>query len=138
MQSVAGRRDLPGFRIGAAVVWLIGAVMTYNFFAQTSDLGTGWLLLLTIGVQIVLTLAQSPVWHGRGSLISYTAIAVDALINFGGVMYFVANIDQAGSTQALMSVFGVSGGWPMPLKAVLAAFLSAVVAGLPEYLWRLN
>ena len=133
------KRDVPGNKVGAAVIWVIGAYMTYEFFGQITPLAAGQLLLLTMAVQIVLTLGQSPVWRGRGSLISYALLAVDTVINFGGVMFFMANIDQAGSVQALSgALLGSSAPWPIFAKGLLALFFSAVIAGLPEFLWKLD
>jgi hypothetical protein len=132
-------RNVPGNKVGAGIIWTAGAVMTYQFFDQITSVEGPGILLVAIVCQLVLTLAQGPVWRGRGGAIGYTALFIDAVINFGGVMFYLANIDQAGSVQAIMSsFFGMSGELPMIVKAVLALAIAAIVAGLPEYLWKLD
>jgi hypothetical protein len=131
-----GGATLPGYRIIAGVIWATGLFMTFNFFDQITELGVGQTLLAAMVCQVILTWGQSPVWSGRGGLIGWVALSLDALINFGGIMFFVANIDQAGSVIALAGSFGVSGEWPMLVKAIIALVLSAIVAGLPEYFWK--
>lgn len=135
----AAARSVPGNKVGAGVIWVVGAVMTYQFFDQITEATGGGVLMVAVVCQLVLTLAQGPVWRGRGGAISYAALFVDAVINFGGVMFYLANIDQAGSVQAIMSSFlGMSGEMPMIVKATLALIVAAIVAGLPEFLWKLD
>lgn len=134
---MSGGSALPGYRIIAVVIWATGLFMTYNFFDQIVDLGAGGVILSAAVAQVILTWAQSPVWNGRGGLIGWVALFIDALINFGGIMFFVAGIDRAGSVVALAGSFGASEGeWPMWVKAIIAMALSAIVAGLPEYFWK--
>jgi len=133
------RRNIPGNRIAAGAIWATGAVLTYAALGQISEFSPAQLFLVTLVLQFVLTKAQSPVWHGRGNLIGYTCLFVDTVFNFGGVMAFVANLDQMGSVQALgATFFSSSAAMPMPIKGVLALFFAAVIAGLPEYLWELD
>lgn len=138
--SMGGRvRDVPGNKVGAAIIWITGAYMTREFLGQITPLESGALLLWAFVIQVVLTLGQSPVWRGRGDAISYTCLIADAVINFGGVMFFMANIDDSGSVQALSGAFfGSSGEWPLFVKGLLALFFAAIIAGLPEYLWKLD
>src|SRR5688500_12945520 len=119
-QSLPTRHEVPGNKIGAAVIWLTGAYMTYAAFDQMTPWSPGSLFLMTAVTQIILTLGQSPVWRGRGGLIAYTCLLVDAVINFGGVMSFMVNVDAMGSVQSLGSTFfGWSGDLPLPMKGVL-------------------
>lgn len=137
--AISGAHSVPGNKVGASIIWAVGAVMTYAALDQISDYSPGGLFMLTIVIQIILTLAQSPVWRGRGTIIGYTCLAIDAIFNFGGTMSFMANLDQMGSVQAMASTFfSWSAELPMPLKGVIALFLSAIIAGLPEYLWKLD
>lgn len=113
--------------------------MTYAALDQISSFTPGALFMATIIIQFVLTLGQSPVWTGRGNMLSYTCLLIDTVFNFGGCMAFMANVDQMGSVQSMgVTFFQWSGELPMPLKGVLALFIAAVIAGLPEYLWKLD
>lgn len=139
VESKLGKRDVPGNKVGASIIWGLGTYMTYAALDQMSDQSAGTVFMLAIGLQVVLTLGQSPVWKGRGNAIGYTCLALDALFNFGGVMSFVVDFDQVGSVQALAATFfETSSAMPMPLKGLLGLFLSAIIAGLPEYLWKLD
>jgi hypothetical protein len=132
-------RDVPGNKIGSAIIWGLGTFMTYAALDQMSDWSRGSLFMLAIGIQIVLTLGQSPIWKGRGNAIGYTCLAVDSMFNFGGVMAFMVNIDQVGSVRAMAATFfEMDSGMPMPLKGLIALFFAAIIAGLPEYLWKLD
>lgn len=139
VQSSSFTRSVPGNRIGATAIWMVGAWMTY----AALDVMSGWsgmqLLILTIILQIVFTLGQSPVWKGRGDIFGYTLLAADALFNFGGVMSFVVDIDKVGSVQAVAATFfSMDSAMPTMLKGVIALFIATIIAGLPEYLWKLD
>jgi len=135
MQGAA--RNMPGGKIAAGLIWFVGLSMTAVAVNEMS----GWPAAQSFGaaivLQVILTLTQSKVWAGRGGIFSYTALFIDAVINFGGVMALLANIDDVGSVQAMSATFaGYSGDWPMWFKGVLAFAASALIAGLPEYLWK--
>ena len=128
--------SVPGNRIVSVLVWGLGCYMTHQFFVQIR-FGGEFTFLLAVIVQLVLTVAQGPVWAGRGNIVSYTALALDALVNFGGVLSFVANVDQSGSFQAFTgSLIGWTGNLPFWFEGLAACFLSAIVAGAPEALWK--
>jgi len=132
-------RSVPGNKLGGFAIWIVGAWMTYSAL----DVMSGWsgmqLLLLTIILQIVFTLGQSPVWKGKGGIFGYALLAADTLFNFGGVMSFVVSIDQVGSVQAMAATFfSMDSAMPVVLKGFIALFISAIIAGLPEYLWKLD
>jgi hypothetical protein len=137
-----GRKlNMPGNKIAAGLIWGLGCFMTIAALSQAAppEMSGGAIMALAIGLQVVLTLGQSPVWAGRGGLISYVLLGTDAIINFGGTMAVLANIDDVGSVQAMTATFvGYGGEWPMFVKGLLALFVSAVIAGLPEYLWSLK
>jgi len=134
-----GGRSVPGNKVAASIIWGIGCIMTYAALDQMTDWNPGALFGLTLALQIILTVGQSPVWSGRGSMISYALLVVDAVINFGGTMAILVNIDQMGSAMALTATFtGWQGIWPMWIKGVLALVAAAIVAGLPEFLWKLD
>lgn len=139
VQTQGRVRSVPGNKLGATAIWGVGAWMTY----AALDVMSGWsgmqLLLLTIILQVVFTLGQSPVWKGKGDVFGFTLLAADALFNFGGVMSFVIDLDKVGSVQAVAATFfSMDSAMPMLLKGVIALFISAVIAGLPEYLWKLD
>jgi len=134
-----GGRNITGNKVAAGILWAIGCVMTYAALDQMTDWNPGTLFGLTLALQWGLTAGQSPVWRGRGDAISYTLLAVDAVINFGGTMAILVNIDQMGSVQALTATFAdYQGAWPMWLKGIVALVAAAIVAGLPEFLWKLD
>lgn len=146
-REMSGGVALPGYRPIAVLMWGTGLYMTYQFLYQIvgAGLGMGWTFITSLILQIILTYGQSPVWNGRFGAIGVTCLLVDALINFGGVMFFIANIDRAGSVVALVGSFGVQvsnvGGaasldWPMGVKAIIALVFAAMIAGLPEFFWK--
>lgn len=148
MNPPAARRS-PNYltKVSAIIIWMIGVLLTFNFLLQVViGLNTISILVLAIALQIVLTVAQSPIWMNRfpGMNISFrffsvACLCIDALINFGGVLDIISRIDQAGSVQAIaVTFFGYAGVWPMWLKGIIAAFVSFVLAGLPEYLWKID
>jgi hypothetical protein len=101
-------KDLPGRRIAAAVVWLLGCYMTAVVITELTGASGFTAIAGGAALQLVLTFTQSRVWIGKGDAIAYAALAVDAIINFGGVMAVMVNIDRVGSVQAL-SATGVAG-----------------------------
>jgi hypothetical protein len=131
--------SVPGNKIGAGIIWGLGTFMTYRALDQMSDWTNGTIFMIAIGLQIALTLGQSPVWRGRGHIIGYACLAIDAIFNFGGVLSFVINMDQMGSIHAMASTFfEMDSEMPGPMKGVIALFIAALIAGLPEYLWKLD
>jgi hypothetical protein len=138
-RELGGAPRVPGNRAASAVIWGVGLVMTYAALDQATAWSAAAVAGVAVALQAVLTLGQSPVWRGRGGLISYALLALDTVINFGGVMAIMANIDDVGSVQALTATFGGwQGEWPAALKGALALLAAAVVAGLPEFLWKLE
>lgn len=134
----AGRQASPA-KIAAGIIWVMGCIMTYAAIDQMVDWGSGAILMFALALQAVLTAGQSPVWRGRGSLISYALLLVDTIINFGGTMAVLVNVDDVGSVQALAATFAAySGEWPLWIKGLLALGVSAMIAGLPEFLWKLD
>lgn len=132
----SGVRSVSGAKVASAAIWVIGCYMTHEFFTQM-NFGGQYRLALVIIIQLILTAGQSPVWYGRGSVISVALLVADALINFGGCLAFTSQLDQTGSIQAFQQSFvGRSGDIPGLVEAIVAACIAALVAGLPEYLWR--
>jgi hypothetical protein len=133
-------------KIVAIVVWLFGTIMTFNFMNQTTSGSWEFIQLAAIsfGIQLVLTLGQSPIWTGSTktwqiSAMSLFCLVSDVLINFGGALSVMAQVDASGSIQAFSSTFfGTSADFPMWVKGMLALIVSIAIAGLPEYLWRLD
>jgi hypothetical protein len=135
--GMARIRSLPGGKIAGSLVWLLGVGMTAAAVDQITDWDPGVSIAFAVGLQIALTIGQSPVWTGRGDVFSYAALIIDAIINFGGVLAVLVNIDQMGSIQAITATFlGYVGPWPNWIKGILALVVSALIAGLPEYLWK--
>lgn len=132
--------NLPANRVAAGIIWCLGLVMTTAALGQMTPLLNGLILFgLAVGLQIALTVGQTPVWEGRGSLFAYVLLGIDTVINFGGTMAMLVNVDQVGSVQALQATFlGGAGAWPMWAKGVLALMVSAGIAGLPEYFWNIK
>lgn len=135
--SSAPRGKVSANKLAGFVIWAIGCWMTYAFLDQVTDWGGATSLFAAVAGQFLLTKGQSPVWRGDFSVIPVAFLAADAVINFGGCMAVLANIDQAGSVKALAATFvAYEGTWPMPVKGVLALFVASIVAGTPEYFWN--
>jgi hypothetical protein len=130
-------RSLPGAKIAAVLVWLTGLSMTAVAVYEMTFWPQSQTFFAAIVLQLALTLIQSDVWIGRGGIFPYSALAIDTTINFGGVMALLANVDNVGSVQAITATFlGYQGDWPMIVKGALALAASALIAGLPEFLWK--
>ena len=139
MERAAGAaRAIPGKKIAAAIIWFIGLSMTAVVVTELAPgVSSATAFGAGVALQLVLTLVQSRVWAGRGDLFGYVALFIDALINFGGVMAIMVNVDRVGSVQAFTaSTIGYAGAWPDPLKALLALAVACAIAGLPERLWK--
>ena len=131
-----GVRTISGSKLTSVMIWGVGCYMTHAFFTQM-NFGGDYRLFLAVVIQVVLSIGQSPVWSGRGNILSWALLIADAVINFGGCMSFSAGLDKTGSVQALLGSFaGWTGDIPTFIEAFLALFIAAIVAGLPEYLWK--
>ena len=136
-RTMGAVREIPGRKVAAVVVWLLGCFMTAVVITELTEVQGFGAFAAGAALQLVLTFTQSRVWSGRGDIIAYAALAVDAAINFGGVMSVIVNIDRVGSVQALTATMvGYSGAWPMWAKGLLALIIAALIAGLPEKLWK--
>ena len=132
--------NIPANKIAAGIIWCLGLIMTTAAMGQMMPWQNGLILFgLAVGLQITLTVGQAPVWEGRGSLFAYALLGIDTVVNFGGTMAVLVNVDQVGSVQALQATFlGGAGAWPMWAKGGLSLVVSAGIAGLPEYFWNLK
>lgn len=133
------KANLSPTKISAGVIWTIGLIMTFAALDQAVEWNGAQVLGASILIQIALTFGQSPVWRGRGDIFSYTLLITDAVINFGGTMAIMVNIDDVGSVQAISATFAnYNGEWPIWIKGLIALVAAAFVAGLPEYLWKVS
>jgi hypothetical protein len=135
MMSGVGSVDIPR-RISAAVVWGIGLWTTTAFLQQVGVVDYTW--LWAIGVQTVLTGAQSAFWANRANGPAVIAVAIDTAINFGGLYPYLFNIPQTEAWLQLARAF--PGFIPVDPASWLVGFLGlivcAAIAGSPELIWK--
>jgi hypothetical protein len=126
--------------LAGVLLWLVEVYMAYNFVTPLMPSSSGFFVaLMAFIIQIALTAGQMPVFEGRGGMLSYVCLFIGAVINFGGVMSLMVNIDQVGSVQALQASFGgTPGPWPIQAKAFMGLVFSAILCPTPEYLISLG
>jgi hypothetical protein len=103
---------------------LVGLVWGSNFTAA-------------LAFQLVLTIAESPLWRGgEQNMVSVTAVVVDTLINAAAIYPAVGRIDRTPVWAMLSDALGV-GGQMGPLVSLIVAIAGGVfLAAAPERIWR--
>lgn len=135
LAAPAPTRTIPVNRIAAVLTWAAGVGTTYLFVSASTGAPVWLCAVVALLAQAVLTLAERPTLNGRPSLVSAGALALDTILNAGGLF---APMQRLGSTppgQMITAVTGQSGVSPIAALAV-ALVLGALIAALPEWFWR--
>jgi hypothetical protein len=139
-------RHIAWNRVASVISWLIGVLFTYLLLRDVAP-ALGLLLALTIagGSQLLLTLAERPLWRwalrrkgGKPVLFAVGVTMVDGGINAGGIYPFVPELSKSGLGKMLIEIFGLSPAVSAPAAGVIALAIGLLVAGLSEYLWEME
>lgn len=127
------------YRVAAVLVWL-GACFTTYLALVALQPSTPWYILAGFGVtlQATVTIIELPMWRRKGfNWLSLLVLAIDVLINAGGVFPAIARIGDTPTARMLQS-----GGVPSDMGALpaiaLALVLGVIIAAAPEVLWQLD
>jgi hypothetical protein len=139
-------RHIAWNRVASAISWLIGVLFTYLLLAAVvPTLGWFWAVLIAAGAQLLLTLAERPLWRwalrrkgGKLVLFAVGVTLVDGGINAGGIYPFVPQLAKTGLGKMLIEVFALSPAVSAPAAGVIALAIGILVAGLSEYLWEME
>jgi hypothetical protein len=124
-----------GGRLIAAMAWAVAVWTTQNFLeVMVPDSGNA--LLVAFIVQAIFTVAESPLWAGRGRWYHIVVLGIDTITNVGGIYVYILQLDKTDSWAAFNAGLGTSGGMN-PLAALLISIVVGVLlAATPEFLWR--
>jgi hypothetical protein len=139
-------RHIAWNRVASVISWLIGVLFTYLLLeAAASNLAWIWALIIALATQLLLTLAERPLWRwalrrkgGKLVLFGLGVTLVDGGINAGGIYPYVPQLAKTGLGRMLIEIFGLSSAVSAPAAGVIALFLGLLVAGLSEYLWEME
>lgn len=148
-------KNVPPNRAAAVMAWLFSAFTTsaliesvrnyaYGIPSVPSDSVLSWFVNLALGgylmaavaVQLLLTLAESPIWKGqKGTIVSWTFLIIDTLVNAAAIFPFVRVLDKTPVWYMIVTSFESDATYHPLAALVLTLFLGAVMAGAPEKLW---
>jgi hypothetical protein len=115
-------------RIASVVAWLVGVLFTYLLLSAVAP-SLGWLLALVIagGSQLLLTLAERPLWRwalrrkgGKLVLFGLVITLIDGGINAGGIYPLVPHLSDSGLGKMLIEIFGLSPAISAPAASQIA------------------
>lgn len=128
-------------RIAGACIWLLALGTTITFL-QELGAEAAWAVAGSLAIQLLLTYLEHFVWspaQGSSLILSYTALAVDGFINFGGAWPIVQRLAATSSYQSMVAGLGLqASALPTLLSFVLAVALSILLCASPEKLWSMD
>jgi hypothetical protein len=133
--TVKGSRTLNLARLASLAVWLGACWTTWQCLMALGGVGVeGWITAMII--QAAFTAVEGNVWRGRYSVLSIVVLAIDTLVNAGGLWSWIAQIDQTPAWDMLRDTLAAPetlGSWS---KLAVALMVGVVLAYLPEAIWR--
>ncbi len=136
--SMAGRANkLTKNQLIAIVIWLAGAWMTSRAVSQFG-VPNPINVIVGIGLQLVLTFGETPIWRGRGyPKMAVACLIADAAINTGGVWPYAKNL---GSWDIWIVVRDIMGNPDITANTSaqfgFAVGLSTFTAAAAEFFWN--
>jgi hypothetical protein len=126
------------------MIWGVGCGTTYQAFLALglpqgetilSAPALWWAMLFQLG----FTLAEQPVFRGKGNIFGYAILALDSAINAGGIYQWVRNIDLTPTYAMLNSAVVNTSGYSVSLgplaDVVISLAVGVLIAFLPEGVW---
>jgi hypothetical protein len=115
--------------------------------AQLGSFATTWLCIVALGytgvsgfaiaviVEFILTAGKFTLLHGRGDWVGLISLALDTILNAGGLWPIVQNLGKTPSALMLSEALGLSPEM-RPLPALFFALLFGFfLSALPHWLW---
>jgi hypothetical protein len=141
-----GESHIAWNRVASVIAWLIGVLFTYLVLAAAAPaLGWLWTLTIALGGQLLLTIAEKPLWkwilrRKGGKLVAFGVgvTLIDGGINAGGIYPYVPRLVDTSIGKMLIEVFELSPKVSTPAAALIALAIGLLIAGLAEYLWELE
>lgn len=134
--DASNRRQLVN-RVAAGIMWLIGLAATWLLFAaflpDAPIVVSGSAALIAQGL---LTWFERPIWQGRPNMLGLAGIAIDTLLNAGGVFPYIRRIGETPPGAMLLDVFGGDTSIRPGVALILSLVLGFLIAAAPEELWR--
>ena len=121
----------------AAILWIVACVTTWQLVAAvTPEMHPYYQIAIGIGLQAIFTALERPVLHGRPNRVSTLVLAIDTLINAGGIFPFALRMSGTPTAAMLSQTFSLS-----PQMSPVAAFgvsllVGFLLAAAPEAVWR--
>lgn len=129
-------RPAVGNRIAAVVAWLVGVTATtaglWGFLPNVP-----WYIPVVFGFgsQAFLTWAERTIWKGRPSVIGFGALAIDVLLNAGGIYPYALRLGNTPPVQMIADVLNTDSAVGPVGAMIVAVVLGFLVAAAPEELW---
>lgn len=134
-------------RIAGAATWVIGCFLTYLFLRtfEGDPLGIGGAIGGAIVAQLLLTLAERPLWRwvfrrrgGKLVLVGFVITLVDGALNAAGLYPFLGALSDTNVVAMFADAFSIDPTVGKSTSLLLAIVLGLTVAGLAEYFWELD
>ena len=127
---------LPVNKIAAVLTWLGGVSTTYlALHAMLPDMPLWLCAIIAAGAQAILTLGERPTLGGRPSLVGAGALAIDTVLNAGGLFGPLLRVGATPPGQMIAAVTHQTTVTPTTAAGV-AVVLGLFIAALPEWFWR--
>lgn len=125
-----------GGKLVACAAWGVAVWATVEFLNGLTDTTGNQLFLWAAFLQAVMTWGESPVWSGKARWWNIAVLAIDTIINIGGLFFFVLRLDKTESWEAFNQALGTTGGINPLAALVVSAMLGLLLAASPEFLWK--
>ncbi len=138
MPSASTRRPAPPvYKAVAIITWALACVTTWQLVAAVTP-GMDGRYQVGIGVllQVIFTALESPMINGQPNKVSGVVLAVDTLINAGGVYPFAMRAAATPTIQMISSAFNLAPAISPVAAFLLAALCGFLLAAAPEAVWR--
>lgn len=148
--SVRKGRAFRSAHIVAVIAWLIGLWTTTEFIGGLG-VGTGWTIVISLAIQVILTRIETQVWAGKANPWAWGAFSIDIAINAGGIWPYTQNFwstptgnmlndiafRSTGYAISNMSIeFGIVISLAAIISGIITIIFSAVIAYAPEGIWN--
>jgi hypothetical protein len=133
------------YRIGSLIAWCISVGLTTFFVTTALQVSVPVALGVSIVLQSLFTLAQSPLWkwvfkrrNGKLATFAIVMTVIEGAVNAGGIYPIVPRFASTGTGKMLIEAFNLAPNIGTLSALIVALFIGIIAAGLPEYLWGLE
>jgi len=130
-----GTITVSGRKIAAALTQVGSFITTWLFVQALGTTGvTGFVVALI--AEFVLMAAKHNTLYGRGDGIGLIAVAIDTLLNAGGLYPYMSRLDKTPTWTMLVTSFQLDGELRAVPALVLALLIGFLLSAAPTWLWR--